>query len=334
MSIQPTDEFLVNRGGDSYSVQSQNLMSIQDTDLLLVNRSNKSYKVTGAEVKQELGGGTDISGNVSGGTLYQVRGGVQADADVRIFDTDDDLVVSGSNDLLMTFYIIAGGGGGARQGGGGGAGGVIEMSLSVPPGTHQMTIGEGGLGGGASGNTLVYFGMDGTNTTATIGGTTYTAIGGGGGGGFRDNGAFDYIGRDGGSGGGSGDGKAGGLGTPGQGFNGGKGADRNTSPSGGGGGYSSQGDDNAKFSASFYRSGSGGGGGAINWGLPDSVLGTSNGLTRFASGGAGLVSSSYGVYHHGGVPGSYGSGGNASSQPISGVAGAPGAVLVRYFILQ
>jgi hypothetical protein len=62
MSIQDTDKFLVNRSGSSYQVESQSLMSIQDTDLMLVNRGGQSYKVTGAEVKEELGGSNDGSG--------------------------------------------------------------------------------------------------------------------------------------------------------------------------------------------------------------------------------------------------------------------------------
>ena len=55
MSLQNSDELLVNRNGKSYSLQYQNLMSIQDTDLFLVNRGGKSYKVTGAELKGGFG---------------------------------------------------------------------------------------------------------------------------------------------------------------------------------------------------------------------------------------------------------------------------------------
>lgn len=54
--INDTDKFLVNRGGTSYQLQSQNLMAeLQDTDLMLVNRAGVSYKATGLEIKQSIG---------------------------------------------------------------------------------------------------------------------------------------------------------------------------------------------------------------------------------------------------------------------------------------
>ena len=54
-TINPSDQFLVNRDGASYNVTQENLMAeIQDTDLLLVNRSDVSYKITGAEAKDSF----------------------------------------------------------------------------------------------------------------------------------------------------------------------------------------------------------------------------------------------------------------------------------------
>ena len=54
-SLNPSDQFLVNRDGASYNVTQENLMAeIQDTDLLLVNRSDISYQVTGLEAKDSF----------------------------------------------------------------------------------------------------------------------------------------------------------------------------------------------------------------------------------------------------------------------------------------
>ena len=130
-TLQNSDLFLVERGGTSYKVTSENLVStLADTDLLLVERSGTSYKITGADVKSQLGSSSaDISSNVSGGTRYQIRD-QEIDYDVRLFTSSTNLVISGSTDILMDIVIIAGGGGGAGNsiyGGGGGAGGVIEL---------------------------------------------------------------------------------------------------------------------------------------------------------------------------------------------------------------
>lgn len=55
MTLQNTDDFLVNRSGVNYSQDALNLtMKLQDTDLMLVNRGGTNYKITGAEVKDSL----------------------------------------------------------------------------------------------------------------------------------------------------------------------------------------------------------------------------------------------------------------------------------------
>ena len=96
--------------------------------------------------------------------------------------------------------VVGGGGAGGTYplngAGGGGAGGLLEgtFTVSASPGSYTITVGAGGAVAWPSGN-----GADGDNTTIanpTI--TTITANGGGGGAG--DN----TLGRDGGSGGGSG----------------------------------------------------------------------------------------------------------------------------------
>ena len=57
-TINDTDQFLVQRGTNSYKQSAVDLMStIQDTDLMLIQRGENSYKVTCLDVKDQLGGG-------------------------------------------------------------------------------------------------------------------------------------------------------------------------------------------------------------------------------------------------------------------------------------
>ena len=100
MSLESTDNLIIQRGDSLYKVNKDNLMDkLQDDDLLIVARGSTNYKIKGSEFKLAIGGGDgeDISGNVSGGTLFQIRD-QELDYDVRIFDdttTDDFYVVSG-----------------------------------------------------------------------------------------------------------------------------------------------------------------------------------------------------------------------------------------------
>ena len=56
MTVNDTDNFLVNRSLTSYQIEAQNLMAeLQDDDLMLVNRGGVSYKATGEEIKESLG---------------------------------------------------------------------------------------------------------------------------------------------------------------------------------------------------------------------------------------------------------------------------------------
>eukprot|EP00960_Hanusia_phi_P063543 765506-Hanusia_phi.AAC.2 len=142
--------------------------------------------------------------------------------------TQTSYTVTFSTDVFLDILVIAGGGGGAgRHGGGGGAGGLIyEMDVSIAAGTYTALVGNGGAGGGG---TSARTGVDGYNSVIF----TYTAIGGGGGGSWNDA----TNGRTGGSGGGTGRSGAGGLGTPGQGYNGGAfGTDYHHGGGGGAGG--------------------------------------------------------------------------------------------------
>lgn len=109
--------------------------------------------------------------------------------------------------------LIAGGGGGGSSGngravGGGGAGGVLHGTLLLPAGICSYSIGTGGSTASSSSARAA----NGTNTTLTFEGITYTAIGGGGGACAQD---FNNpnTGANGGSGGGGASGGAGGSGT-------------------------------------------------------------------------------------------------------------------------
>ena len=65
MSLDPNDNFIVQRGDKLFKVNNENLMAkIQDDDLLLVARGGTNYKITGAELKTDVGGGGSIPGAV------------------------------------------------------------------------------------------------------------------------------------------------------------------------------------------------------------------------------------------------------------------------------
>ncbi len=104
--------------------------------------------------------------------------------------------------ITCDFLIIAGGGGGGgnmlydQGSGGGGAGGMRDLSsISVPAGTHEITVGMGGQGA----LTEIKKGENGENSSIALSGaSTYSATAGGGGGS-----RLDGNGNAGGSGGGS-----------------------------------------------------------------------------------------------------------------------------------
>ena len=115
--------------------------------------------------------------------------------------------------LTCDYLVVAGGGGGGKNvGGGGGAGGLqTSTSTNLTPTAYVVTVGGGGAGGGPAD----IQGISGSNSILS---SVITSTGGGGGGG-----AGEVQGLNGGSGGGSSyNGNiAGGLGTAGQGNNGG-----------------------------------------------------------------------------------------------------------------
>ena len=230
--------------------------------------------------------------------------------------------------LSVDYLVVAGGGGaGTGGGGGGGAGGYLtsigSSTLSVSPQTYAVTVGAGGAfaigtsNSGSTGNNSVF--------------ASITSTGGGGGGGRGGT----SPGLNGGSGGGEGCSITGkGLGTAGQGNNGG--AFGGGSDSGGGGGGAGAVGEN-----SSTRGGNGGNG------LANSISGSS---VTYAGGGGGGCSNGGGAGGTGGTGGggtggtaSNGTGTNATANTggggggggLSGSAGGnggSGVVIVRYAV--
>ena len=55
MTLEPTDQFVVQRDGAMKKVESQNLQaSLEDTDLMVVARGTTPFKATGKEIKDSL----------------------------------------------------------------------------------------------------------------------------------------------------------------------------------------------------------------------------------------------------------------------------------------
>jgi hypothetical protein len=231
--------------------------------------------------------------------------------------------------LNIEYLVVGGGGGGGTaRGGGGGAGGyrssvfgetsgrntVAESPILVSPGTYAVTIGAGG-----SSNT------NGVNSQFS----SIISNGGGRGGDWRTT-----PGGNGGAGGGSPDTATLGLGTSGQGFDGGRGSAGPSDPSGGGGGASSSGGSNTSGSGNGGNGGngitsfingvstirSGGGGGGVFSGSGIGGLGGSGG------GGQGAFSTNNGVS----ASSNSGSGGGGGSDNRSPGNGGSGIVIIRY----
>ena len=258
-----------------------------------------------------------------------------------------------SADILM----LAGGGGGGAGGGasthsgaGGGAGGMFtSTSQSLTASTnYTIAIGSGGAGSSNSANK----GGTGGNTSFT--GQT-TAVGGGGGGSRGSSVAGTHPGNNGGSGGGSVPDQgtyAGGLGTSGQGNNGGAcNRDLSRAASGGGGkgsigataadhlgtGESVNGADGGSGATNNYRTGSnvsyagGGGSGACKVGGNQGIAGDS-GVP--ANGGSGGDSGNSGQGGGGSANTGQGGGGANSGSLIgnttNGGNGGSGICVVRY----
>lgn len=212
-----------------------------------------------------------------------------------------------STDLTADILVVGGGGAGGSQGtsetgGGGGAGGFrTATGVTVPAGTHTVTVGSGGTGVGGTGG----------DGGATSFGTLLAASGGGGGAQQETNG------RPGGSGGGAGgidssvpantggSGNAGGY-TPSEGNPGGNNNNGVGDMGAGGGGASNAGEG----INTGPRGGGAGGNGATN------DFRTGSNVTYAGGGGGGMNTSS--------TTGPGGSGGGGNGNPGGSGSGSAG----------
>jgi hypothetical protein len=255
----------------------------------------------------------------------------------------------------IEYLIIAGGGaGGSNNGGGGGAGGILQgVGHPVNAGRYVVTVGAGGA------SIIDTAGSNGSNSVFD----TLVAIGGGGGAGTGGGVPDDTYGRSGGSGGGGtnifspGSPRVG-LGTPGQGNNGGQGNNPGAYIGGGGGGAGSAGGstENANggigifstFSGSNTAYGGGGGGsgesgpgGAPPWGRggagyagygsPSSTVSPFGILEGTPFGGGDGNTPATQTVAFAGVTNTGGGGGGTAAQPnYYGGNGGSGIVVLRY----
>ena len=245
--------------------------------------------------------GNDLDIEIPPTPVYMTAtGGIETtDGDFKIhtFNASGDFeVLTLGDNPVIDFMLVAGGGSGGKSAsgstaGGGGAGGLIYIENQlVTLGIKPIVIGNGGAS-----KTTRGVGFFGQNSTFL----SNTAIRGGGGG--ESSGASGS----GGSGGGSGFLSPAGLGTAGQGFNGGP---QGGNAGGGGGGAGAIG---------AYPAGNTGGNGGI--GRQTYINGT---LNYFAGGGGG---SPYAGVNIGlGGNGGGGNGGYAALPPISGTANTGG----------
>jgi hypothetical protein len=254
---------------------------------------------------------------------------------VHTFATAGTFSISCGTGKTINYLIVAGGGaGGANSGsasaspGAGGAGGFLTASGTfLPAGASSVVVGAGSPAPTA-------YNVAPCNTTGTAGnssiGPIATAIGGG------NPGCNQFAGSNGGSGGGSSYGYTVGLGTSGQGNNGGKGFVAAPGGGGGGGGCGAIGVDaltgtvagnggtgcTSSITGTSVCYSGGGGGGITGVGTPGTA--TCGGGNAGASGGVNVGTA--------GVNGTGGGGGASSTNAaaLGGSKGGDGIVVISY----
>jgi len=227
---------------------------------------------------------------------------------------------TGLNTVSASYLVVAGGGGGGGAGannastGGGGAGGLLSGTTSLDPLlSYTVTVGAGGVGGGAFDRNL-YDGIDASAGGNSTFGALTAAIGGGAA--PNSNSIYNGAVRNGGSGaGGSGNANSStgypGTGTSGQGFAGGNSA--YTSFFGGGGGGGAGGVGGAAQNSTTPYGGAGGAG---------TEYPVSSGTYYAGGGGGGVYNSS--SFSSGGNGGGGAGGGNGSTPGTAGTANKGG----------
>lgn len=122
----------------------------------ILSSFNDFYATTAAAASSSGGGGAF---NASGGNQTSATGFTNGSYTYHIFTSSGALTVSGGGSKEIQFLVVAGGGGGGYgNGGAGGAGGVrtndpgtpsptgmeITSTVSLNPGPHTITVGDGG----------------------------------------------------------------------------------------------------------------------------------------------------------------------------------------------
>jgi hypothetical protein len=122
----------------------------------ILSSFNDFYATTAAAASSSGGGGAF---NASGGNQTSATGFTNGSYTYHIFTSSGALTVSGGGSKEIQFLVAAGGGGGGYgNGGAGGAGGVrtndpgtpsptgmeITSTVSLNPGPHTITVGDGG----------------------------------------------------------------------------------------------------------------------------------------------------------------------------------------------
>lgn len=169
----------------------------------ILSSFNDFYARTAAAASSADGGGAF---NASGGNQTSATGFTNGSYTYHIFTSSGALTVSGGGSKEIQFLVVAGGGGGGYgNGGAGGAGGVrtndpgtpsptgmeITSTVSLNPGPHTITVGDGG-----GSHDAPYANRVGGNSSI---GSLVVASGGGAGGPMPDS---DNPNMNGGSGGG------------------------------------------------------------------------------------------------------------------------------------
>jgi hypothetical protein len=339
-------------GAESASVTSGNNVNL--TYYHTSSSGSVSYTITGVT-------SADINGGSLTGTMTVTNSVAMLSIPTisKVATTNTLTVTAGAYSISVTItpsftcevLIIAGGGSGGNHSttnanGGGGAGGVRQVTASLASGSYAVAIGGGGS---AIANSTALNGVKGSSSSLG----SYIAEGGGGGG--SSGVAFSAASQNGGSGGGNAYNQTGGgLGTAGQGYNGGQTSTTWTGAGGGGAGAVGQngsgsspggnggiGITNTWTGSTLYLAGGGGGSGNSSERAGDGFYGGGRGAgttsyynyatytnevnaTTFGSGIPTAVVNSGG----GGGAGSYWAA-NGGWSTGSG-AGGSGRVLVRY----
>ncbi len=270
---------------------------------------------------QPTGGSCSVSPSCTGGTVTNPSAGVT----VHTFTSNGTF--NCTYEKVAQILVIGGGGGGGGNGGGGGGGGgvVYKSSINIGSGSYNVVVGAGGSG---VLNTTTS-GANGKNSSINISGVE-AAVGGGGGVSRDSGGAASTGGSGGGGGGGNIPQRTFGVGTSGQGYDGGSGVESGCNAAGGGGGGGGSAGSNAAVSV-----GGNGGNGYENLISGASVIYSSGGGGgRTCNSGGSVGSGGYGAgngsFGAGIAATGYGSGGGGGGANSAGGAGKSGVVIIRY----